>query len=252
MEQTEPKLTKITELAKLSWNVMSVRKMMLNYYTINNFERPMFRKADVAMTAFLQQLIKIIISSLVKFTSVDKMGMRNISVTNIKIALQIDKELNKYFLERYEHFRYSHSYELKITDSEFYSIVKQINGTHQRIKFTPKAKNFIHFMILTAFEDIMSVSLLFNKHAKNKSFHGRTIKYAIKMRFDGTIGNELCSEITRALILVEKEKDSKDDETNSSEDNGMNQNSSFDDDEDDDEDDEDDRKDTEYKIKKGK
>jgi hypothetical protein len=200
-------LNHLTRLAGLSWNINSIRKMMERYYEISETKKPMFRKSEVAMTALLQELTKIITASINQYTKVGPSGLRRISLVNMKIALQLDDELNYYYGNRYQKFDPSHDYELKITSDEISYIIHRVDTSDNKMQFTAKAKNFFNFLLMTVFEDLMDQSVVLINYADGKSISGRTIKYCAKLKFNGVILNRLISEVNRVLLAVQKEKD---------------------------------------------
>jgi len=198
-KQTEHKVAnKLTEKAGLIFNINTFKNSMKTFFDSHDKEKPKFSGAHVAITATIQKLCQIIIMNTKHLTNKDKSGLRTITRLHFKSAILQNDGLKKYYGIKATTFNknYVYSDQMPISKVHFNEVVTKVN---KELQVTPKAYNFICFLLTEAYLDILNTSYQFISYAKRKSLDGTSVIYSVKNRFEDDISSKICEEINKTM-----------------------------------------------------
>lgn len=204
---------KLTQLAGLKFNVNTFKSNMINYFeNVHGLKRvsegeelidaermPIFSGAQTAITAVIQKLCELIVQNVFGYTNKeDKSGLRRVYRSTLRYSILLNPGLKSYYESLMQTFDETHMYtsELPVSRKEFDALVCSFN---QQLMFRPKAYNFICFLLVKAYQDLITVSHQFMLHAKKRTIDGMTVTFAVRNRFGGYIRDDICTEIARVI-----------------------------------------------------
>lgn len=220
---------KITFDAGLRINVNSTRKNMTKYFSNQDIKKPMFQGSHVALTALIETLCREIISNAEKYANKDAAGLKRITRQALKFSVCINEDLHEYYhwVMRFFKKEQIYSNQLSITKQEMKLITNSID---ESIILTPKAHNFLSFLLLNAYLDVLDTAFQLISFAKRKTLNSNSIIWAVKNRFNDNLAYHLCLEINRVRTAVgENIKDEEECDDNRENENNENDNSSVND-----------------------
>jgi hypothetical protein len=210
---------KLTTDAGLTFNVNTMRKQMISFFKNQDLyfsvkgendevtkKLPMFKGSQVALAAALEQLTKTLLTNVLQFTNKDKSGLRTVTRPMLIYSVCLNKGLNQYYNYRLTSFNKNQVYKDQLPFKED-DVNQLMAGVDKKLMFTPKAFNFLCFLLLEAYLDIMSTGYQFILFADKRSLGPDAVLAAIKNKFPDSISHELCHELTRACNAVGKDLD---------------------------------------------
>lgn len=210
---------KLTRDAGLTFNVNTVRTSMISffknqdlYFTVKGEndevtkKLPMFKGSQVALAAALEQLTKMLLSNVLQFTNKDKSGLRTVTRPLLIYSVCLNKGLNQYYSSRLSSFDKNQVYKDQLPFKED-DVTKLMQEVDKKLMFTPKAFNFLCFLLLNAYLDTMSTSYQFISFADKRSLGPDAVLASVKNRFPDSVSHELCHELSRACTAVGKALD---------------------------------------------
>ena len=214
----------LTRDAGLVFNVNTMKSSMISffknqdlYFTVTNAEGevsrklPMFKGSQVAMTAALEQLCRLLFNNVLQYTNRDKSGLRTVTRPVLKYSVFLHKGLNEYYNYRLNSFNKNQVYKEQVPFRED-EIVEVMNVVDRKLTFTPKAFNLLCFLLSDAYLEILRTSYDFISFAKKRTLDPRAVSCSIKNRFPDLVNHELCNELSRACAAVGNDIDKNDDE----------------------------------------
>lgn len=220
----EKKTNKLTVQSGLSINVNNVKSHMfahfenLGYHKVEKggdktapadpMKMPTFSGPHVAVASVLEQLCKMLCTECISHTPKDENSVREVDRRILKTIVESKIEYKAFYLHRLEYFDKTAPYadQVPVSKSELDQIVRSVDDS---LKFTPRALNFLYFLIGEAYRNVISTAYLFVEHDKGSTLNGRAIVYAVRALFKDNISSELCTEITRVMKAVGKPLDAK-------------------------------------------
>jgi len=213
---------KLTVDAGLTFNVNTMRKHMISFFKSQDLyfsvkgendevtkKLPMFKGSQVALAAALEQLTKTLLTNVLQFTNKDKSGLRTVTRPMLIYSVCLNKGLNQYYNYRLTSFNKNQVYKDHLPFRED-DVNQLMSGVDKKLMFTPKAFNFLCFLLSEAYLDTISTAYQFILFADKKSLTPDAVLAAIKNRFPDSISHELCHELTRACAAVGKDLDAGD------------------------------------------
>jgi len=214
---------KLTEKAGLAFNINTVKASMKNYFEVHAEPVPMFSGSHTAMTAVVQKMAQLILKLCLDLVSKDKSGIKKISRPDMKTAICLDNSMKDYFYLKIVKFDKKCMYGdiLPIARKEFDTFCTSVD---KDMTLTPKAFNFLAYLLNQVYLDCLSTAHQFMSHAKKKTLDGTSVMYAAKNRFSDSISVDLCNEAKRALVAtgdeVENVAETEDKDTDKKQDTG--------------------------------
>lgn len=192
---------KLTEKAGLSFNINKVKANMIHYFKVHDLNQPKFKGAHVAMTAALQELCTLVVKNALQHTHKDKSNVRTLTRETLRNSVLLHDGLKQYYYTKLWTFDKSQMYgdQLPVSKNDLATVVESVDGD---LKLTPKALNFLNFLLLKAYLDVVSTSYLFIDFAKRKSLEARAIVYALKSLFADSVSYDIYTEVDRATTAV--------------------------------------------------
>lgn len=192
---------KLTEKAGLTFNVNTVKANMTNYLKVHDLKKLKFAGAHVAATAALQELCTLLTNNALQHTHKDKSGMRTLTRQTLRSSVLMHDGLKQYYHTRMQTFDKTHVYEdqVPVSKKDLLSVTKDVNGD---LKMTPKALNFLYFLLLKAYSDMVYTSYQLVDYAKKKTLDARSCVFALQLRFADSVAVPLHNEVSRAVAAV--------------------------------------------------
>lgn len=219
---------KLTEKAGLRFNVNTVKASMSQFLQVHDLlvehkkendkgkevvvrKTPKFAGAHVATTAALQELCKLLAETALQHTHKDKSGMRTLTRQTLRTSVLMHDGLKQYYHTRMQAFDKTQVYEnqVPVSKKDLLAVIKDVNGD---LKMTPKALNFLYFLVLRAYSDMVYTSYQLVDYAKKKTLDDRSCSFAIQLRFADSVAVPLQNEVSRATSAVGDGVDKADDE----------------------------------------
>lgn len=225
-------VNKLTEKTGLQFNVNTVKASMVQYFKSqgdgegNGDDKedkkeklvcPKFSGSQVAVTAALQELCKLLLNECMAHVVKDQSGMRMLRRSTFRYAIHMNNDLKNYYEMKLEIFDKKQMYQdqVPVVKKEMMNV---INNVDKELKLTPKAYNFLNFLLLQAYLDMLATSFRFINFANRKSLDDRSIKFAIQDKFEDNVTFQLLKEIDRAIKAsgddVLEDKDDDEEEVN--------------------------------------
>ena len=195
---------KLTEKVGLVFNVHTVKASMQQYFKSQGLEAPKFSGAQVALTACMQELCKIMMKACLQHTNKDKTDIKNLNRSVFKFSILLNDGLNEYYNMKMKSFDKNQMYESQFPVS-MKEVKKVISSVDKDLYLTPKAYNFLNFLLMKAYLDVISTAYQFLEFADRKTFNAKAIAYALKLRFSDSITFDLCAEMNRAMTALGEE-----------------------------------------------
>ena len=213
---------KVTEKAGLTFNVNTVKTSMQQYFNSQGVACPKFSGAHVGTTSAIQELCKMIIKCCLPHTNKDKSGIRNLTRSCMRDSVLLNNDLQKYYYIPMTMFDKNQIYEeqLPVAKKEIMTVV---NSVDKDLHLTPKANNFLNFLMMKAYLDLVCTSYQFIDFAGRKSLDGKAVLFAIKNRFTDNVSYELCEEVRRSMAAVGDEVSNVNDEEDKDKNTGKEQ-----------------------------
>ena len=222
---TELRQNFITKQAGLTFNVKAVRASIKKYYEQRDWffeyedkegevqrKLPTFQNSQVAVAAFLEELTKLLLKNVLPHVNKDRTGMKMITRPLLKYSVCMYEGFNKYY-----NYKLNHQFDKNMVYVESVPVSSQemnhvIDGVDRSLKLTPRAENFLYFLLHVAYHDVVSLSYEFISYANKRTLNARSIEYAVKNLFPDTVSFKLCNELNRAVSAVKNEEDGEDEE----------------------------------------
>ncbi len=219
---------KLTQDAGLTFNVNTVKASMSQFLQVHDLlvehtkendkgkkevvrKTPKFAGAHVATAAALQELCKLLTNTALQHTHKDKSGMRTLTRQTLRASVLMHDGLKQYYHTRMQAFDKTQVYEnqVPVSKKDLLALVKDVNSD---LKMTPKALNFLYFLLLRAYSDMVYTSYQLVDYAKKKTLDDRSCSFAIQLRFADSVAVQLQNEVSRATSAVGDGVDKADDE----------------------------------------
>jgi hypothetical protein len=203
-----------TTKAGLAFNVNTVKSSMKSFFETQASEQPMFSGSHIAMTAMIQKLADVLLRESMKYVTKDKTGMKTVTRPCIKQAICINTDLNEYFYQKMLKFNKNGMYgdQIPVSRKEFDAMCTSMDKS---LKLTPKAFNFLAYLLYNSYTDILSTAHQFIKYAKKSTLNAAAVMSAVENRFCDNTVHELMTEMKRACAAAGDDVTEKtvDDET---------------------------------------
>ena len=239
---------KATSEAGLMFNVNSFRNWMKEQFNVKEQEMPKFNGAHVALTACIEEMLKLLLKTAVGHLPKDKANLYELSKGAIGYMIQIDEDLKRvfrYHLEKYDdEENYTSSYIVnKETMSKF---IDKYFG--KNIKLTNEGYNLVVYLLNKFAISVTRYSKELLSYAEKRSLRPKTVISAVKLICPESISNVICMRVEDACKMMTEDEDSdenkkkskKDDENDDENDDDDNENDDDDNDDDDDDNENDD------------
>lgn len=202
----------LTEKAGLIFNPMLFRNDMKTFFENQDLEQPKYAGSHVAVAACMQELCRIIVQSAVKMTNKDKSGLRRLTRGLLRQTVFLHDGLNPYYLYHITTtFDKNQSYDKQLPFSWEKDVLKVVDKIDSDVHFHNKARNFLCFLLLKAYLDILDTSYRFISFTDRKTLCCKSVFYAVKDKFYGSVGQDVSHEVQRASEAVGKTIDKVDD-----------------------------------------
>ena len=238
---------KLTEKAGLTFNVNTVKANMTQFLKVHDLliehekendkgkketvrKTPKFSGAHVAVTAALQELCTILTNNALQHTHKDKSGMRTLTRQTLRSSVLMHDGLKQYYHTRMQSFDKTQVYEnqVPVAKKDMLAVIKNVNGD---LKLTPKALNFMYFLLHKVYSELVHTSYQLVEYAKKKTLDARSCVYALQLRFADSVAVPLHNEVSRATSAVGDDGVEKADDEDNDNDNDESAESDSDNDE---------------------
>ena len=237
IEQSVPKLNKLTAKANLNFNVNLFKKWIKQKLTDDGklFERetldenkkktgetslhlPNLNLVHVAMTALNERLCQFILEKAIERTQKGKGGLYNIKYQDIMDVIKIESELRKNL------FIYLDMYDSTLNYKDQYCVdekcvrkyIDKVFGEH--IDINNDAFNLLNYLLLKACVRVLDTAFVMITFAKKRSLNSNTILSSVNIHCCGTLEHLLKMRIEEAVASC-----GKDDKDDLEEDNNTNE-----------------------------
>lgn len=200
-KQEKTAANKLTEKSGLSFNVNTVKANMKSYFENQSVQLPMFSGSHVAMTAVIQKMAEFVLKACMSHLSKDKTGIKQVARPTVKTVVCLNTDMNEYFYQKMLKFKKNNMYseQIPVSRKEFDVMCTTIDKS---LALTPKAYNFLCYLLNEVYLDVLSTSYQFLSYAKKKTLDATVVMYAIKNRFSDNLAHELCAEVTKVMAAV--------------------------------------------------
>lgn len=160
--------------------------------------------AHVAIAAVIQELLKMLIEVTIKNTDVDKSGMKNVCRKDMSLAINTNVPLNNYYFQKT--IRY---FESNDADYMAQMPVDEDNVNHllttidPKLNLTGKCRNFLAFLVSSAYIDIVRYCVHLMKYRKQNSMRTDTVNVAIDMLFLSGVADRLKTAVDTAAANID-------------------------------------------------
>jgi hypothetical protein len=171
----------VTSLARLSLNVIKLRKRMLAWFDNLGKQKPMLRHyPHVYVTSVIEQLSVYIMKRSMKETKTDQMGVFNISERAIGQAVNNTPMLRQYYSYATDRYDAEHDYrsESIILPDELDKILESLNAKYL---IKPKALNLLCYLINYFFNDVMRMSCGLQRYKTNNVLNASTMSISMEL-----------------------------------------------------------------------
>lgn len=218
-------LNKRTTLAGLSLNVNPVKSDMKTYFEeqgllVNSTDKksgnvekkvPMFSSSDVAVTACIQQLCKILVTTCSQYIHENMSGVSEMNRPTLKMSILLNRDLKEAFFWDIDNMdeKQQYSKQLPISTKELRELIKQIDPS---VMITAKAYNFLTYLLLKAYFKVINTAYEFISYSGKKTVDSASIVASVKNKFGAPIANELCSFINSATNSKSNQEEEEEEE----------------------------------------
>jgi hypothetical protein len=216
---------KLTEKAGLVFNVNTVKANMSQYLKVHDLKKLKFKGSQVAATAALQELCNQLAQTALAHTHKDKSGVRTLTRQTLRSSLLLHDGLRQYYYTKMQAFDKTQVYEnqLPVSRKDLLDVISKVNTD---LKLTPKAVNFLCFLLLRAYSDLVNTSYQLVTYANRKTLDARSIVFALQLRFADSVAVPLHNEVSRATTAAGDEEVDKADGEDEEHDNEKNESDS--------------------------
>jgi len=208
-EEKKSKQNKATVDAGLLFDVNRFRKDMKSFFTENKLTRtvkvegeddkqktPNLAGSQEALTGAVQCLCYEMMKVINAHTARDKSGVQPVNRRTIYNAIVQNADLFHYFGREFASFNEDLSYgqNLPVDEKTFGAVRESVDSD---LVFTPQAQNFMYFLLVTTYRDLLRTAWNFMDCAKKNSLGARYVRFAVTNRFTRELSRTLCKEVDR-------------------------------------------------------
>lgn len=203
---------KATYDAGLMFNVINFRKWMKLQFDINDDKIPIFAGGHIALTACIEEMIRLIINSSLDYLPKDNAGLYELTKSSILNGILMNNNLKYIFIQ------YINSYDEHENYTSNYPVKKQIlinfidKYFSKNIKLSNEGYNILSFLLTKFAVNITKNSKYLIYYAGKKSINYKTIMFAIKMFCPEFIINTLIRQIEDSCVISKDEELDDEDE----------------------------------------
>jgi len=211
-------MPKINVQTGLKFNVNDVRRGTVKYYeNKDDEEMPKFSKYDVAVTAALEKMCFVIMSTAKRGLKENKTNLVRIEAQRIFETLQLNKELDTYYQSK---VKWEYNQEITYIDNlpvKESDIKTYLDANFGNVHITNGAMNLLCFLMTSFYLDILHNSRVLEHHANKKTYTVKTVRSSLDLLFHKQyLYSVIVEEVNRAWYAVvdEKDEDEEDDNPN--------------------------------------
>lgn len=208
---------KDTKRAGLILDVMMVKRDMKSY--IENQQKdpadrvPNFTGAQVAIAAGLEELCRIIVREGIKQTTTDKSGMRTLIRGQLRQSILAHDGLKSYYIYQLMVFDKRQQYSKQVPISSK-GMDETIDDVETELELSVKALNYLNYLLMTAYLDLVSTALELMNYSGKKSLNADAVISAVRIIFrtDDMLIKTINAAIRQAVKLSGEKVTEADDE----------------------------------------
>jgi len=209
-EVSEPKPTnQITRKAGLIFNVLTVKKYLINYYKSRQSENLSYSGGQVALTALLEKLYCMILSDCSRLSGKNSASMKDITADLVQKCLLENDMFRDYYLIHQSKYDRDLVPQICISRTELDVVANTID---KLMVIQPMGYNLLSFILMKAFNDVANAVPYIMDFAGKKMMNQKVVMAAVNLKFPTVLASELNADIVRVMKLYEKENENEKDE----------------------------------------